>query len=388
MYLFPNKEAKRFSDRIARFLMAYDPVRKMNPMIEFGAFPWMYIYIGQPGTGKTMLIKRVMTQVRDYCEALGRPFRVHELPNDIISTFQGGSAERFERWWSVLRNPEEIIVAPIDDAENVFEERTRQGVSSGVKEVVGSLLRCTEGATAINRGNVILPWATNIPDIMDAAAMSRVMAKIPVPGAVTRKDYNDQMRMWGDGLDRLRKGIVDLSWPNDYEYLSDQDIARAAEAKKQKTEGLVAFKDKRLAQIYESIVSKGMSIRDYDLYGMLFAEIREKMRNFTSREVRNITTVVMSRLFDFDFPPDWLSDRNRFAALDYDVKRGMILDEAIKNMQGLKLSEILFEEMVRALDAMVEVIDGGRQRRIREYAKDASERAEATRLMQSGAPLE
>lgn len=375
-----NVEAKRFTLRVARFLMAYDVKRKMNPMMEFGAFPWMYLYSGEPGTGKTMLIKLAMSMVRDHCQVLDIPFRVHELPGDLISTYQGGSAERFEQWWSVLRNPGEIIVAPIDDAENIFTERSGENVSAGSKEVVASLLRCTEGATAINRGNVIVPWATNIPDMVDAAAMSRIMAKIPVPGAVTRNDFNDQMRMWGDGLQKLSPGIVDLAWPNDYRYLADQDISMVPDAQKRRRDALVEFKDERLVRLYDEVRAQGISLQSYDLHGTLFASIKKHMNRFTSREVRNITTVVMSRLFDFDFPPEWLSDRAAFVEKDYDTKRAMILELAKVNMKGQKLSEILFEEMVRSVNAMVEIIDGGRTRRVRKMAEDLLERSEAQEL--------
>jgi hypothetical protein len=51
------------------------------------------------------------------------------MPDTIVSTFQAALAERMMKWMSVTRDPTRIIYAPIDDAENNLEERTR-GVST------------------------------------------------------------------------------------------------------------------------------------------------------------------------------------------------------------------------------------------------------------------
>lgn len=380
-----NHEAKRATLRLSQFIIAYDMERKMNPFMEFNALPWIYLFKGQPGTGKTLLIRALITLVNEYCGTLELPFLVHPLSNTVISTYQGGSAENLENWYSVLRNPSLIIVAPVDDAENVFQERSGENVSAGTKEAVATFLRNTEGATAINRGNVLMPWATNIPDKIDAAAMSRIMGRVDVPGAKTPEDFMDQLGMWGREANGWRKGkeIIDLSWPNDYTYLSSQGITPPEEMSTD-LDHAVAIQDKRLSEILERLRASNYTLRQYKLYGAFFAEIHELFPRFTSREVRNITTNVMLRLFSFDFDSSWLTSRDAFVAKDYDTKKEMILDAALQNMGGLKVSEVFYQETVRYLNTMVDIIDGGRQRRIKELAERIREDQDARSLAASG----
>lgn len=372
-----NHEAKRAVLRLSQFVIAYDMERKLNPFIEFGALPWIYLLKGEPGTGKTMLIRAMATMVQDYCGRLGLPFRLHELSNTVISTYQGGSAENLEKWYSVLRNPAEIIVAPVDDAENVFESRGGHNVSSGSKEATATLLRNTEGASAITRGNVLMPWGSNFPENIDPAAMSRIMGRMDVPGAKTPEDFMDQMGMWGRQANGWSdKQIVDLHWPEAYKYLSSQGITPPEEMSS-RAEDAFAIRDTRLAGIYDELRAKNLTTHDYGLYGGLFAQIKQVLPRFTSREVRNITTNVMMRLFGFDFDSSWLESRDAFVAKDYDTKKAMILDCAMQNMKGVNVSEVLFQETVSYVNTMADIIDGGRSRRIREMADTIREQREA-----------
>ncbi len=380
-----NHEAKRATLRLAQFAIAYDMERKLNPFMEFNAFPWIYLYKGQPGTGKTLLIRALITLVNEYCGTLGLPFLVHPLSNTVISTYQGGSAENLENWYSVLRNPGLIIVAPVDDAENVFQERSGDNVSAGTKETVATFLRNTEGATAINRGNVLMPWATNLPDKIDAAAMSRIMGRVDVPGAKTPEDFMDQLGMWGREANGWRAGrdIVDLTWPNDYTYLSSQGITPPEETDSS-ADHAVALQNKQLSETLEQLRASNYTLREYKLYGEFFAVIHNLFPRFTSREVRNITTNVMMRLFGFDFDSSWLTSRDAFVAKSYDTKKEMILDAAVQNMGGLQVSEVFYQETVRYLNTMVDIIDGGRQRRIKEIAERIREDQDARSLAASG----
>ena len=77
---------------------------------------------------------------------IGIPFIFNPLPNAIISTFQGGSGERINAWFRVFHNPKVIVYGPIDDAEQALQDRTMQGVSAGVREVVSGFLVGTEGS--------------------------------------------------------------------------------------------------------------------------------------------------------------------------------------------------------------------------------------------------
>lgn len=377
-----NQEAKRLAARLSQFVMAYDFGRQLNPLTEFGAFPWIYVYQGNPGTGKSMMLSVTQTLVQDYCKALGIPFELHPIPNGIVSSLQGDSAVNYENWWTRLSNPAAIIVAPVDDAEAVYLDRRDHSSSEGSKLIVMSHLRLTEGSTALTRGNVLQPHATNNADMIDPAVFSRYQARVVVPGAQSRQDYLDQMRSWGDGFNAKAKPakVIDLHWPQDYQYLSDQGLIPKEEAALKHGE-LIRFKEKGVVQLWEQIEGRKLEVSSYDLYGTFFAALHERFPQFTSRDVRNVQVSATSRLFGFDFPQEWLSSRDAFVGKDYDTKKQMILDAALQHQKGLTVDQVLFQEMVHYVDTTIEMLDSGRKYRIRKLADEYLEREEALALM-------
>ncbi len=381
-----NQDSKRLALRLSQHVLAYDFTRKLNPLTEFGAFPWIQLLQGVPGTGKSMILAALQTLVQDYCKALGMPYEIHPIPNGIISSMQGDSAVNYENWWQRISNPEAIIVAPVDDAEAVYLDRRDHSSSEGSKLIVMCHLRLTEGSTALNRGNVLQPHATNNADMIDPAVFSRYQARAGVPGAQTRNDFMDQMRLWGDGLNKKAgSGLIGLSWPDDYTFLSDQGLVPKDEAE-QKVDGMIRFKNEGVARLWEKIEERKLSLTSYNLYGTFFAELHRMFPGFTSRDVRNITVSATSRLFGFDFPQEWLESRGAFVAKDYDTKKQMILDAALQYQKGLSVDQILFQETAHYVDATIAMLDSGRQRRIRQKADEMAEYAEARSLAAQGTP--
>lgn len=375
-----NQEAKRLALRLSQFVMAYDFERRMNPMMELGAFPWIALLQGRPGTGKSMLLGVIQTLVQDYCKALDVPFELRPIPNAIVSSLQGESAVQYERWWSTLANPGKIIIAPVDDAEAVYLDRREQSSSEGSKLVVMSHLRLTEGSTALIRGNVLQPHATNNADMIDPAVFSRYQARVAVPGSQTREDYCDQMKSWGDKLNKLADSdLINLEFPKDYAFLSDQGLIPKDEEDR-KADELIRFKDKALVRLWDEVGGEKLVVDSYDLYGKFFSRLHARFEQFTSRDVRNITTSATSRLFGFDFPAEWLEKRDAFVAKDYDTKKAMILDMALQHQKGLSVEQVLFQEMVHYVEATIEMLDSGRKHRIRHLANDALERLEANEV--------
>ena len=162
-----NKDAKHFARRLTERMLSYDFEAQKNPFQELGGFMPVFMGYGIPGTGKSMLIAAIATRLKEHCDNLDIPFLFHPMPDTLISTFQGGSAEKMVEWMKPLQDPSKLIFAPIDDAENNLQERTAQGVSAGVKEVIGVFLRYTEGAYAVNYGNSSIGLFTNLPEMLD-----------------------------------------------------------------------------------------------------------------------------------------------------------------------------------------------------------------------------
>ena len=72
--------------------------REMHRVLDLGGLSAVHMGYGEPGTGKSMLISALATMLSDYCKNLGVPFLFWPMPNTVVSTFQGGSAERMMGW--------------------------------------------------------------------------------------------------------------------------------------------------------------------------------------------------------------------------------------------------------------------------------------------------
>jgi hypothetical protein len=360
-----NEDAKHQSRRVVDRLLCYDPREKRNIMAELGGIPRLRLGHGVPGTGKSMLISAIATLLDDRCKWLGIPFLFWPLPDTVVSTFQGGSAERMANWMAVLRDPTKIIYAPIDDAENNLEDRTRQGVSAGVREVIAVFLRNTEGAYAVDLGNTLLDLFTNIPDQIDPAALSRVIEKFMIGGAKTWKDFLDQDYLWWRRYGKLDPNFITMTDPVDYQYLS----AQQAVSDLSQTYG--DYREPRQAAIkklYEETLAT-CRLEEQLFFARLFDAVKRQFPRFSSRDVRNIQRAVDGRLLDFDFPTDWLSSPEVFFRQPSDTKMSMVKELMREKMKGLSFAEVRSQEAIRYLDNLVEITETGHNREIERLAE-------------------
>ena len=263
-------------------------------------------------------------------------------------------------WMSALKDPSKLIYAPIDDAENNLEDRGRQGVSAGVREVIAVFLRNTEGAYAVHRGNALIQLFTNIPDQIDKAVMSRINERAYIGGAQTRADFLDQDYLWYRKYQSIAKGFVGDTPPRGYQFLSEQGNLRSLSETAGKLEKPT---EERVHAIFER-VSKQEKSGTHDFFAALFVATKKEFPFFTSRDVRNIQRAVDARVLDFDFPDEWYADPAAFFKKDYESKKAMLVEEMKKNMGKLSFADIRREETVRYLDAMAAIAESGRERRI------------------------
>ncbi|NQX86006.1 MAG: AAA family ATPase [Flavobacteriaceae bacterium] len=355
-----NRDAKHFARRLTERMLSYDFTAKKNPFQELGGFMPVFMGYGIPGTGKSMLIAAIATRLKTHCEHLDIPFLFHPMPDTLISTFQGGSAEKMVQWMQPLQDPSKLIFAPIDDAENNLQERTAQGVSAGVKEVIGVFLRYTEGAYAVNYGNSAIGLFTNLPETLDKAVISRVQGRFKIDGARSKHDFLDQDYLWWKNFEKTMPSFVNMKTPKAYNYLQDQGLAKdfgdVLSATEKPSEERVLETFEKVDQMHDG--------NEHMFYAALYKEIQKIFPFFSSRDVRNIQSAISLRLTDFDLEDDWFSNPEIYFKQDYDTKFRMLQELMKANMKGLNFSDIRRQEVVRYLDNVATIADTDFKRKV------------------------
>ncbi len=355
-----NRDAKHFARRLTERMLSYDFEAQKNPFQELGGFMPVFMGYGIPGTGKSMLIAAIATRLKEHSDNLDIPFLFHPMPDTLISTFQGGSAEKMVEWMKPLQDPTKLIFAPIDDAENNLQERTAQGVSAGVKEVIGVFLRYTEGAYAVNYGNSSIGLFTNLPEMLDKAVISRVQGRFKIDGARSEHDFVDQDYIWWKKLKDTMPDFVNMDDPETYTYLSDQGLAKSM------GEILNTVEKPSEERVHDTFdkVEKLHETDDHMFYAALYKEIQKIFPFFSSRDVRNIQSAISLRLTDFDLEQDWFENPEKYFKKDYETKFNMLQELMKSNMKGLNFSDIRRQEVIRYLDNVATIADTDFKRKV------------------------
>ncbi|QHI36705.1 hypothetical protein IMCC3317_20700 [Kordia antarctica] len=375
-----NKDAKHFAKRLVERMMSYDIATQKNPFQELGGFMPVFMGYGIPGTGKSMLIAAIATMLKERCDHLNIPFLFHPMPDTVVSTFQGGSAEKMVQWMKPMQDPTRLIFAPIDDAENNLQERTAQGVSAGVKEVIGVFLRYTEGAYAVNHGNSAIGLFTNLPEQLDKAVISRIQGRFKIDGARTEHDFLDQDYIWWRKLEKTLPGFVSMKDHPDYKYLSDQGlVANAGEILGQ----LERPTEEKIAAIYDKVLAKD-SLNSHTFYSNLYGSVQKEFPFFSSRDIRNIQSAISLRLTDFNLPEDWFENPELYFQKEYDTKLGMLKELMTANMKGLNFADVRKQEVIRYLDNVATIADTDFSRKVEQQIMQMKIGTEASNRFEKG----
>lgn len=375
-----NKDAKHFARRLTERMLSYDFEAQKNPFQELGGFMPVFMGYGIPGTGKSMLIAAIATRLKEHCDNLDIPFLFHPMPDTLISTFQGGSAEKMVEWMKPMQDPTKIIFAPIDDAENNLQERTAQGVSAGVKEVIGVFLRYTEGAYAVNYGNSSVGLFTNLPEMLDKAVISRVQGRFKIDGARTAHDFLDQDYIWWKKFEKTIPNFVNMQNPAEYEFLKDQGLAKSMGDILNTIE---KPSEERVLEAYDRAAQKHKT-NEHLFFATLYKEIQKIFPFFSSRDLRNIQSAISLRLTDFDLEQDWFDNPEVYFKKDYEIKFNMLQELMKANMKGLDFSEIRRQEVVRYLDNVATIADTDFKRKVDERVNQLNIDLEARRNFENG----
>jgi hypothetical protein len=358
-----NADAKHIARRLAFRLLCYNVSAGRNVFQELGGLAPVFMGFGKPGTGKSMLIAAIATLLEEYAGRIGMPFLFHPLPDTLIDPYQGKSAQNMVAWMRPFSSANRIVFGPIDDAENHFKARTGKTDNEGREGVIGVLLRHTEGAYAVNRGNSMIGLFTNLPDLIDPAVLSRIQGRMLIDGAATVEDFLDQTHLWQRkfvGQD----GFINLADPANYQYLSAQaKLASLADA----TQTCDYPAHAGVAEIFTS-VERECAPTEFRFFALLFRRFMERFPGFSSRDVRNIHSAVDQRIMDFDLPEAWFEHPETFSRLPYERQHEMVLDLRNQNLRGLSFAEVLRQEVVRYLDSYVRIANTAFDREVNELA--------------------
>lgn len=345
-----NREAKHEARRLVFKTCCYDAKTERNPFSELtGRFQSVRLGHGVPGTGKTMQIAATATLFSEICEMVGMKFTYNPLEPTVVSTFQGGSAERMQAWFSRFHDSKQIIYSPIDDAEQLLQDRTMQGVSAGVREVISLFLTGTEGAgaTYMKRGNAIIETFTNLPEQIDPAVMSRHQSRFPIEGARRWEDFLDQDHLWWRQFaDVTPEFVADMQDPTDYKYMQIQATMRSLS---DSLEHYTEPKNPTMNTIFKRVIAEH-DVKEYRFFAALATEVQKEFPKFSSRETRNIQSAISARMVDFDAPAEWMEDPDKFFRQEYDQKLILLKDLMRESMGGLKMQDVWVQEACRYLD--------------------------------------
>jgi len=358
-----NRDAKHFARRLVERTLCYNFDAGANVFTKLGGLAPVWMGYGKPGTGKSMLIAATATLFKDYCDHLGIPFHFHPLPDNIIDSYQGNSAKNMVAWMKASHDPGRIVFMPVDDAENILEDRTRQGVSEGVRAAIGVFLRFTEGAYAINRGNATIGVFTNLPEQIDSAVRSRIQGRMVINGADSVEDAYDQDHLWFRKFAN-QDGFINLQSPP-YEYMSAQQLLTSlGEAEQTASEP----SHTTAKEIFGQVMVNHNPLA-HEFFAHFYMSFMERFPTFSSRDIRNIQSAVSARIMDFDLPTEWFKSPEIFCRLDIERQEQMVLELRNANMKGLSFAEVYLQELVRYVDNYAAIADAEFDREVESQLK-------------------
>jgi transitional endoplasmic reticulum ATPase len=132
---------------------------------------------GPPGTGKSLVAKTM-------AESFGASFFMRSVA-DLKGAHIGESGEKSSQLWREARSNTPAVIF-IDECEGVFARRGSDQGDTFINEIIQTFLTEWDGIGSTNR--ILVIGATNRPDILDDAVVSRFtdVIELPAPNSAER----------------------------------------------------------------------------------------------------------------------------------------------------------------------------------------------------------
>jgi hypothetical protein len=174
-----NVDAIKAAELSVNCLMHYS--NEKNPFLGFNQF---LAFLGEPGTGKTMVADYAMSLAKKISEKNNIPISISEL--NFESQYQYGPLINLRDQLRQITDGDKIHIIFMDEFDSKLPARNQLVNSSYKNEVVGEFLRFRGGAYQ-NKGNYLFLITSNQPDNIDSAIF-RVFHPVYVSGPRTTKE--------------------------------------------------------------------------------------------------------------------------------------------------------------------------------------------------------
>ncbi|MCD6589663.1 AAA family ATPase [Candidatus Woesearchaeota archaeon] len=186
-----NKDALEKVRNLVLLLSTYDPEEAYSPIRRVLDYPIIIDLYGEPGSGKTHLVKYAEQLLRNIYNEKGIDTLIKYITMNEFSSYINKSAKNLESLFETIRNSNDRYLIVIDEFETMFFSTNR---NNDEDTKVTGVLRRILGDTSREKGN----WAMIITSNADLSEDSRLEPQIRsrlrggavyVPGVQTVEEY-------------------------------------------------------------------------------------------------------------------------------------------------------------------------------------------------------
>lgn len=354
-----NSEAVDELAKAMRKLFLYDVATQTNPIKDFGGFQSVILLSGLPGNGKTLLLSMARTLGRDYSRESGVPFQDLVVPN-MVSKMQGESTDFARAYLKKLIDPRTINLGIADEIEAILPDHGGDDISEGDKKVAVEFLKTFSGVSSVDRLNFLFLGATNYPENIDKAFMSRVKSKHYVTGAETVNDYVRFLVLNLRKLNKRYPGIVNLK---NADWNMDTTAPRVPDK-----DPIHVDPTWSVAKVREQAL-KMADPDDIYFFAYFFFMMKLRQKKFSLRDCANSIDGAKAHISGFEVPVEWVTQRQHYIDKLPEEKSGMIAELAREHIEKSRVNfaQMLDQKALYYAEELLRIEETRRERDVAAY---------------------